>query len=51
MGGVRGEGLIMSVEDDEFDGEDEAIEDEWEEFRDDDGEPISLAQLSHLNLI
>jgi hypothetical protein len=41
----------MSVEDDEFEGEDETIEDEWEEFRDDDGEPISLAQLSRLNLV
>lgn len=32
-------------------GEDEMVEDEWEEFRDDDGEPISLAQLSRLNLV
>lgn len=51
MGGVHGDRLTMSFEDDEFEGEDEAIEDEWDEFREDNGEPISLAQLARLNLV
>jgi len=40
----------MSSDNDEFDDEASEAEDEWQEFRDDDGEPIRIEELKRLNL-
>src|SRR5579864_9115619 len=47
---IAAKGMFMSSDDEKLEDDASAAPDDWEEFRDGDGDPISLEALKHLNL-